>query len=239
MKIIAVKFKNFLKIIIVFALVISASAVSISLKTETVLTLAEPKISRAIIIDAGHGGFDGGAVAADGTIEKNINLSIALKLGEMLKFLGYDVVYTRTSDVGTDNLTDATIQQRKKADLNNRLELMSEFVDAEFVSIHLNKFEQKSAKGAQVFYSPNNSDSKALGESIQLSVKQLLQTNNTRVCKKATQDIFLLHNAKIPAVIVECGFLSNDSELELLKTEEYQYKIAFSILCGIMSYYNG
>ncbi len=191
-----------------------------------------------VLANASHGGFDGGAVASDGTVEKDINLSIALKLGEMLSAAGYNVVYTRTSDNGTDNLSGDTISSRKKADLKNRLELMYEFSDAVFVSIHLNKFTSGSAKGAQVFYSPNNDASKTLGDYIQSSVINLVQPENERICKKAGKDIYLLNKAPLPAVIVECGFLSNSAELKLLKEEEYQFKIAFAVLGGIIKYFS-
>lgn len=191
-----------------------------------------------IIIDAGHGGFDGGAVADDGTVEKDINLSIALKLGNMLRVCGYNVIFTREEDKGTDNLENGSIAQRKKDDLKNRLELMSGFSDAVFVSIHLNKFSVRSAKGAQVFYSPNGEASKLLSNEIQNSVKEQLQKDNSRVSKIASKDIYLLYNAPIPAVIVECGFISNPAELTLLKDENYQTKLSFAVLCGILSYYS-
>ena len=191
-----------------------------------------------VVIDAGHGADDGGKVGINGAVEKDINLSIALKLGEMLDVMGYNVVFTRTVDNGTDNLETGSIASRKKADLKNRLELMYGFSDAIFVSIHLNKFTSGSAKGAQVFYSPNYEQSKELGTIIQSSVKNLVQPENSRVSKKAGKDIYLLYNSPLPAVIVECGFLSNALELKLLKDEDYQTSMAFSILCGILEYYS-
>ena len=192
---------------------------------------------KKIIIDAGHGGFDGGAVAEDGTVEKNINLSIALKLSKMLEFNGFDVIMTRTKDIGTEDSDSAAIAQRKKSDLRNRLSLMEKHPDAIFVSIHLNKFTTSAASGAQVFYSKNNEKSSALGQCIQDSVVKLLQPENNRVIKQGTSVTYLLHNAKIPAVIIECGFLSNHRELELLKDNEYQAKTAFAVFSGIINFY--
>ena len=228
---------NFFRSAFAFVLIICIAVLSLPKDRKTVFANAQTENIVTVIIDAGHGGFDGGAVAGDGTVEKDINLSIALKLGEMMSSFGYNVVYTRTSDNGTDNLSNDVISSRKKADLKNRLALMYEFSDAVFVSIHLNKFTSGSAKGAQVFYSPNNDESKVLGDIIQSSIINLVQPENKRICKKAGKDIFLLNNAPLPAVIVECGFLSNSTELRLLKEEEYQFKIAFAVFKGILEYY--
>ncbi len=191
-----------------------------------------------IILDAGHGGFDGGAVASDGTVEKDINLSISMKLFEMLKLAGYDVIMTRESDNATDSIDSDVISERKKSDLKERLKIINGNPDAIFVSIHLNKYTTSTASGAQVFYSPNNENSSKLGQSIQTSVISLLQKENTRIIKKGTKNTYLLHNAKIPSVIVECGFLSNSNELKLLKNDDYQSKMAFVIFSGIQEYYN-
>lgn len=227
-----------IKIFLILLLIIIIAVFSVTQPKNALATNAKSNNTITVIVDAGHGGFDGGAVANDGTVEKDINLSIALKLGEMLDIMGYNVVFTRTVDNGTDNLETGSIASRKKADLKNRLELMYGFSDAMFVSIHLNKFTSGSAKGAQVFYSPNYEQSKELGTIIQSSVKNLVQPENSRVCKKAGKDIYLLYNSPLPAVIVECGFLSNSLELKLLKDEDYQTSMAFSILCGILEYYS-
>ena len=201
-------------------------------------TSAEVKTLKTVIIDAGHGGFDGGAVAEDGTSEKNINLNIALTVGDMLSLNGVRVVYTRTEDTGTEDDSGDDIRNRKISDLNNRLKVMKENPDAIFVSVHLNKFTTAKVSGAQVFYSDNFEESRVIGNLIQTSIKERLQNDNDRVIKKATADTFLLHKAVVPAVIVECGFLSNQKELELLKNEEYQAQMAFAIFCGINDYLN-
>lgn len=190
-----------------------------------------------VILDAGHGGFDGGAVAVDGTVEKDINLEISLNLEKMLKSCGYDVILTRDSDISTDDIDSSKIALRKKNDLQNRLELMNKYPNSIFVSIHLNKFTTTAARGSQVFYNGTIGESKILGESIQNSIKSMLQPDNTRINKQATTSTYLLYNATVPAVLVECGFLSNEAELELLKTKEYQQKIAFCCMCGINDYF--
>lgn len=154
----------------------------------------------------------------------------------MLSTGGYEVIYTRMIDTGTEDNSNASISKRKVSDLNNRLKIIEEHPDAIFVSIHLNKFTATSANGAQVFYSANNIKSQDLGVSIQKSIVNLLQKNNKRVVKKSDSSTFLLKNATVPAVIVECGFVSNVKELELLKDKSYQQQMAFAVYCGIEDY---
>ena len=148
-----------------------------------------------------------------------------------------EVIYTRTEDTGTEDDSDVSIGKRKVSDLNNRLALMTKHPDSIFVSVHLNKFTTSSASGAQVFYSKDFDDAKNLSVSIQNSIVSFIQPNNTRVVKPGTSSAMLLHKAKVPAVIVECGFLSNSAELQLLKTEKYQKQMAFAIYCGIINFY--
>ncbi len=194
------------------------------------------ELSNTIILDAGHGGFDGGAQASDGTLEKDINLSIALRLRSFLEQGGFEVIMIRETDTGIESDSDQTIAKRKVSDMKKRLEIINSNPGAVFVSIHLNKFTTSTAKGAQVFYSPNCETSSILAESVQSSIINLIQPDNTRTIKRADKSIYLLKNAKIPAVIVECGFLSNKNELELLKKDEYQSKMAFAIYCGLLNY---
>ena len=227
-------------IIIIYLLFVAGIAVlsaSVEPLSKYITASTGENICRTVIVDAGHGGFDGGAVASDGTVEKDINLQIALYLYDMLKSSGYKVILTRQSDVSTDDVESGTIAVRKKSDLKNRLNLMEDYPDAVFVSVHLNKFTTSAARGSQVFYSGQNEESKVLGEAIQNSIKSLLQPDNTRVNKQATSSTYLLYNASIPAVLVECGFLSNKQELEMLKDSAYQAKIAFCCFCGINDYF--
>lgn len=188
--------------------------------------------AKTVIIDAGHGGEDGGAVAVDGTVEKNINLKIALQTAKFLKLYGFDVIMTRESDISTSNGE----KYIKREDLENRLNLMKENPKSVFVSIHLNKFTTSAAKGSQVFYSKVE-NSKKLGDIIQNTIITNLQPQNKRVNKQATSSTYLLYNAVVPAVLVECGFLSNEAELKLLKDKDYQQKLAFCIACGISEYF--
>lgn len=208
----------------------------VGLVRESIQTQNAAKLTPTIIIDAGHGGFDGGAVAGDGTVEKDINLEISLKLAGILRINGFEVIMTRTEDTGTDSIS-GSVAARKKNDLNNRLLLMEKNPDAIYVSVHLNKFTTSAASGAQVFYTPNFKEAYDLSLLVQKSVVDRLQPENTREVKQGTSATYLLKNAKVPAIIVECGFLSNKSDLEKLKSEDYQSQMAFAIASGIMDFY--
>ncbi len=190
------------------------------------------------MVNSAHGGFDGGAVANDGTVEKDINLKICTLVSEFLKSSGYKVIMTRESDTSTEDNEAERIPSRKKSDLKNRLRLMGDFPNSVFISIHLNKFTTSAASGAQIFYSGKTEESKVLAENIRKSITNMLQPENTRVNKKSTSSTYILHNATVPAVLVECGFLSNPQELSMLKNTEYQKELAFCIFCGINEYFS-
>jgi N-acetylmuramoyl-L-alanine amidase len=147
---------------------------------------------------------------------------------------------TRDSDTSTEDEGLNTIRSRKSSDLHNRMALMEKTQNAVFVSIHQNHFSQSKYSGAQVFYSKNFSEkSSYLAESIQESIVYFLQPNNTRQIKPCGTSVYLINNAVKPAVLVECGFLSNYEESEKLKTEEYQKQMALSIAVGILNYCEG
>lgn len=189
-----------------------------------------------VLANASHGGFDGGASAADGTVEKDINLQIALKTAYILRLNGFEVIMTRDSDTGTEDDESEAIAKRKKSDLSNRLQMMKDYPDAIYVSIHLNKFTTSAANGAQVFYTKNYKEARDLAQSVQQSIVTLIQPENTRVVKQGTDSTYLLKNAAVPTIIVECGFLSNKAELEKLKNDDYQSQMALAIVGGIMDY---
>lgn len=190
-----------------------------------------------VVIDAGHGGEDSGAVA-NSVLEKDINLEIALKLRDMLKASGIEVKMIRESDVSIYDTASGTIRERKVSDLKNRVKIVNNNKKNILVSIHQNKFEQSKYSGAQMFYSTNNDKSQILAENIRKSITGLIQPENKRELKKGGSDIYLLNKAAVPAVIVECGFISNEEEAKNLSNEEYQSKIAFAIYCGILEYKN-
>lgn len=195
-----------------------------------------PITQKTVIVDAGHGGDDGGAIGIDGTVEKDINLDIALKLEKILKFYGFNVIMTRTQDVMTCDDGLDSLRKRKISDIHNRFELMRKNPDAIFISVHQNIFEDSSQHGTQVFYSGNDERSKELAEAIQTSVTLTLQRKNGRVVKKSGSGIYLLYHAKIPAVLVECGFISNSDEEKKLKDESYRMKLAILIADGLLKY---
>lgn len=195
------------------------------------------KDQKIILIDPGHGGIDGGAVASDGTQEKNINLKISLKLKEDLEKLNYKVVMTREEDKGLYS-DSGTIRNKKVEDLNNRFKMKKETGCDLFISIHLNMFPQSQYYGAQVWYS-TVPESKVLGELIQEGLRRDLDPNNKRLAKNAGNSYKILKNDGIPSVIVECGFISNPQECEKLKDDAYQDKIAASITNSITMYYRG
>ena len=204
--------------------------------SETAEALAGYDTSKTVILDAGHGGFDGGAVAEDGTLEKDINLSITMRLKDLFLLGGYDVIMIREQDIGLDSNPDESIGKRKVSDMKKRLEIVNENEEAVFISVHQNNFESGIASGAQIFYSQNLPESEVMADCIQNSFSSRLQKENRRKIKKAGKNIYLLHNARIPSIIVECGFLSNANELALLKNEEYQKKLAFTIYSGYLDY---
>lgn len=190
-----------------------------------------------IIIDAGHGGFDGGAVSVDGTAEKEINLAVAKYLREYLALFGFKTVMTREDDTSIEDDGIETIRSKKTSDLHNRMKIMEETDNSIFVSIHQNKFSVEKYSGTQVFYSPGTSDeSIVLAQCIQDTVKNTLQPENTRVITECGASVFLIYKAVKPAVLVECGFLSNNEEARKLSTEEYQKQMALCIAVGIQNY---
>ena len=189
-----------------------------------------------IIIDAGHGGIDGGATTDDGTPEKDINLSISLYLDEYLKLMGFKTILTRTKDISLGE-SESTIRKQKTADIMNRFYIMENTDNALFISIHQNHFSQKQYSGLQVFYSEAYYDeSSSLAQCIQDSAVNQLQKDNKRLIKECPSSVYLIHNAVKPSVLVECGFLSNEDEANKLKTDEYRKQISFCIAMGIQDY---
>lgn len=188
-----------------------------------------------IIIDAGHGGSDGGAVGADGTPEARLNLEIAKKLNDFLSVAGFNTFMTRTDE---DSIGDSSnsIRNEKVSDIHKRMDIMNSFENCLFLSIHQNYYNGSSSWGTQVFYSGNNPQSELLAKSIQSSVASLIQPDNNRAIKKSGSSIYLLDKAVKPAVLVECGFISNSSDLMKLKEDNYQKNISYGICNGILDY---
>jgi N-acetylmuramoyl-L-alanine amidase len=191
--------------------------------------------NKVIIVDAGHGGMDGGAVGRNGTIEKDINLSIAKKLKSYIEEHGDTCIMIREVDEGLYS-QEGTVRHKKNEDLKNRKEIIKEHDADMFISIHLNYFPQAQYYGAQVFYPKGDESSQRLAKLTQEELVRILDRNNKRV-EKPSDTYYILNGNKVPSIIVECGFLSNPEEENLLKNEEYQNKIAWSIYCGIVRYF--
>lgn len=196
-----------------------------------------PITNRIIGIDPGHGGVDPGAVSKNGTTEDEINLKIALKLKRFIEHSGGIAILTRESDVGLYTDESKSLRQMKTEDLMNRRSLIENAECEIFVTIHLNSFTKSRFSGAQTFYSENIPDSQKLAYIIQDELKNVLDKENHRV-PSIREDVYLIKEMTIPSVLVEAGFLSNEEEEKLLKTSEYQEKIAWSIYVGLMKYFN-
>lgn len=189
-------------------------------------TNALPVNQKSIIVDAGHGGWDPGKVV-ENVNEKDVNLKISNKLLAYLEQGGCIVTPSRTDDNALDDSKRGDLKERVKLSENDNADML--------ISIHQNYFPKASVKGAQVFYYKNSEESKLLAEKIQERLKELDGTN-TRIAK-ANGEYYLLKQTKVPAVIVECGFLSNASENEKLRDENYQAAVAWAIYLGVMDYY--
>lgn len=220
-----------------FTLLIIAFTFCFFLKTRIVpainsnLVFPNPK---TCIIDAGHGGFDGGAVAEDGTLEKDLNLSMSKILDEILTLNGYETIMIRDEDVSVEEKTD---KNKKRGDIQKRLKTAREYPQALFISIHQNSFRQRNSQGTQVFYGVKNKNSKKLANIIQQTVSEKLQPSNRRSIKKAGSNLYLLSNMENVSIMIECGFITNKSELENLKNPKYQEKLMFEVFEGIEKYF--
>jgi N-acetylmuramoyl-L-alanine amidase len=202
------------------------------------LSAINPKSSsqkKLILIDPGHGGFDGGGSSKTGILEKEVNLSISFKLRQELQKIGYNVLMTREEDKLLYDKNDKS-RSRKTQDLANRCKIKNESNCDMFISMHLNMFPQSQYYGAQVWYS-RLEESKKFAHILQENLKIDLNSGNKRVEKSALNEYRVLKSGNMPSVIVECGFLSNAVEAEKLNTEEYQILIAKSIAKSVSQYY--
>ncbi|MCL1820757.1 MAG: N-acetylmuramoyl-L-alanine amidase [Oscillospiraceae bacterium] len=187
-----------------------------------------------VVIDAGHGGVDGGTQALNGILESGINLEIAKKTDLLLRFYGVNTVMVRTEDISIHNPESNTIAEKKRTDLQNRVKLANNTPDAFLMSIHQNSFSESQYFGAQVFYA-EDSVSKLFAEVLQQQFYKL-DAENTRKIKQAYDSIYLMNNVTCPAVLVECGFLSNPKDSANLTTADYQTKVAMTLTSAFTMY---
>ena len=201
-------------------------------RTVTVMAQREPvDRENTIVIDAGHGGEDGGAVSCTGVMEKQINLEIALELNDLLHLLGHRTRMIRSDDRSVYTAGD-TIARRKVSDLKERVRMVDETENAILVSIHQNLFPDARYSGAQVFYS---SEGQTLAESLQASFRQTVNPGSKRKIKKAS-NVYLMDHISCTGILVECGFLSNPEEESLLRTQKYQQKICIVIASTLANF---
>ena len=206
-------------------------------RTDAVVRMADAAAAGKpqVILDAGHGGRDGGAVGVTGLVEKELNLEIAALLDDMLRAAGVTTRMTRSVDSLVCDESDPALHGRlKQTDLKNRVALAEANPDALFVSIHMNNFPVEKYHGLQVYYSPHAENSRALAECIQENTAALLQPDNTRKIKPAGSNIFLLDRIRTTAVLVECGFISNRAESANLADEGYQKQIALVLAASVL-----
>ena len=194
--------------------------------------LAEQPVK--VILDAGHGGEDGGAVSASGCKESDINLQIALRLEQLLALLGAEPHMIRTQDVSVYTGSCDTLTEKKVSDLKNRVKTVNAVTPAILVSIHQNHFSSQAYSGAQVFYGKTTGSSE-LADCMQQSLRQGLDPNNKRDIKRA-EHVYLMEHAACPAILVECGFLSHPQEALLLQQDIYQTKLVCAIAQGVVQY---
>ena len=197
-------------------------------------TVAAARELPPVVIDAGHGGEDGGARSCTGVQESGINLEIALRVNDLMHFLGMQTRMIRTTDCAVYTEGARTIAEKKVSDIHNRVRMVEETPGALLVSIHQNNFPEGKYRGAQVFYAKTDG-SRELAEQTQRYLAAQVDPNNHRECK-AAQEIYLLKHVNCTAILVECGFLSNPGEEALLREAGYQKKLAAAICCSVIDY---
>jgi N-acetylmuramoyl-L-alanine amidase len=227
---------RFLAFLLLFAALLCAFSLWAKNSKDTASTLlpSSPERITAVVLDAGHGGEDGGASSVDGIIEKHINLEIAFLLRDLLEANGIRVIMTRTADTLLYDKNSDYHGRKKVLDLTERKRIAEEHPNAVFVSIHMNTYPLQSCQGLQVWYSKNDPRSLPLAENIQAIARQRLDPQNDRTVKEANRGIYLLQHIQTPAVLVECGFLSNPQEAERLASKDYQKEVALAIFLAIV-----
>lgn len=192
---------------------------------------------RLLLIDPGHGGEDGGAVSVSGIPESGINLAIALKCDQLAGLFGQPVQLLRREEVSLADPDAETLRQKKRSDLEKRVEIVNGASDAVLLSIHQNFFTNAAYSGAQVFHRPGE-ESKLWATEVQNQLRQHLDEHNQRQVKEIPTEIYLMSHISCPAILVECGFLSNPEEDALLQTEDYQCRMAVTIMGACLGYFD-
>lgn len=226
------------KKVLIICFVIIFAILTLIVNTRSISTNSFVDNSKDIIIDAGHGYPDGGAVAADGTVESELNLQVSLLLEEKLSKLGFNCILTRNSQEGVYTEGDS-IHAKKVSDIRNRVAIANKNKDALLVSIHMNTYPSRSVRGIQVFYKSDIGLSKQIAFECQNAINLILQNDNHKTVKKVSPSIYLFKNIKNEALLIECGFITNEQDLQLLKDEKYRSKLANTIAETIAYKLNG
>ncbi len=206
-------------------------------KAKTAAAALTAPVGTTLIIDAGHGGADGGAVSISGVKESEINLEIALKLDQIMGFYGVQTILTRNSETLNYSEKANTIRAKKVEDQNKRLRLINETDNAVLISIHQNTYPNSSPFGAQVLYAVTDG-SREFADYLQNMLINALNTRNRRSASRVPKSVMLFNHIHCPALLIECGFLSNSEEERLLKTDSYRLKIAAVIAAGYLASQN-
>ena len=223
---------NFIVLAVLFLLAAVFSTVTpLSLKCSGPQRLS----GHVLLLDAGHGGEDGGAVSVTGKPESGINLAIVLKLDALCGFFGVNTILTRQDDTSLKDKNAKTLAQMKRTDLKNRVKLINSQKNAVLISIHQNFFFGSNNTGSQVFFAPTEGSETFALQCQQLLVQQL-DPSNRRQAKKIPSDIYLMNHITCPAILVECGFLSNQAEAQKLEDADYQTKLATAILTAYLAF---
>lgn len=217
--------------ICVFAGLLAASVLCLSHPPAAWPVLGPAAEGPVLVLDAGHGGEDGGAVSLTGVAESGINLAITLRVDQLLGFCGAPPVVLREEDVSLHDQGADTLREKKASDLRNRVQAVEQVGDAVLLSVHQNTFTDKKYHGAQVFYAPTEG-SQALAETMQEALRAALDPENGRQAKPIPDSVYLMNHVSCPAVLVECGFLSNPEEEALLRSADYQIRLA-AVLAGV------
>ena len=199
-------------------------------------TVSLPVSGKTIVVDAGHGVPDEGAESSNGTTEAETNLKIALKVQNLLEQSGCTVLLTRSDENAIYDIDSKTLKQKKISDIHNRVKIGNKSSAEAFVSIHLNKIPQQQYDGWQTFYNKDSEEGRKLAICIQKSLGEAIQKENNRIAK-SIENVYIIKHVEIPTTIVECGFLSNPEEEEMLLDNDYQDKLAWGIYNGIINYF--
>lgn len=233
------QFKRYAGIVLTYIL-ITGSFIALarwtSLATTTVAQMIPMERNHTIVIDAGHGGVDGGATSCTGILESKFNLDIALKLNDLMHLLGYQTRMIRTEDISVYTAGE-TIAAKKVSDLRQRAKMVNETENALLLSIHQNTFPDSRYSGPQVFYGPEG-EGEALGKLLQKALNSALNPTGNRMSKKA-EGVYLMQQIKCTGVLIECGFLSNQAEEAKLRSDAYQKKLCCVIAATVGNFLDG